>query len=167
MAPELHTIIRWLHVLAGSAWFGEVVLINFVLIPTLSKYQGAARKDFLNTIFPSVFKLASVLAGTTAITGGILLYSFIGFDITLLTERGTWGISILIAGTLGLILTLFHFFIENLLARKVGVGDDNISDEAVEDVHLKLKLLPRLGLVVISIIFLLMMNAVHSLIQFS
>lgn len=166
MTPELHNIIRWVHVVAGSAWFGEVVVINFVLIPVLSGYHGTARKDFLNTIFPRIFKLASVLSFTTAVTGGILLYNFVGFNIVELTERGTWGYSILIAGTLGFILTIFHFFIENLMARKIGVGDPNLSQDAVEDVHLKLKLVPRLGMTVITIIFLLMMNATHGIIQF-
>lgn len=166
MLAEYFNIIRWTHVVAGSAWFGEVVVINFVLIPVLSNYQGVARKDFLNTIFPRIFKLASILASTTAITGGLLLYNFIGFDIGSLTEKGTWGWSILIAGTMGLILTLFHFFIENLMARKIGVGDPSISDEAVEDVHVKLKLIPRLGMVVITTIFVLMMNAKYSIISF-
>lgn len=166
MSSELYTLIRFIHVVCGSAWFGEVIVINFILIPSLSKYQGIARKDFLNTIFPKIFRLASVLAGSTAVTGGILLYNFIGFNFSELLERGTWGISILIAGTLGLILTLFHFFVENHLARKVGVGDPNISAKDVEDVHIKLKFIPRLGLVVISTIFLLMLNATHHLITF-
>lgn len=166
MMEELYSIIRLIHVCCGSAWFGEVIVINFVLIPALGKYNGDAKKDFLNTIFPSIFKLASVLSATTALTGGFLLYNFIGFDISELTKRGTWGYSILIAGTLGFILTFFHFFIENLLARKIGVGDPTISSEDVEDVHLKLKLVPRLGLMVISIIFLLMLNAKNQFLEF-
>lgn len=166
MSTELFSFFRWIHVAAGSAWFGEVIVINFILIPALSKNQGEARKDFLNLIFPKIFTLASVLSATTSITGGILLYQFLGFDLSELTKRGTWGYSILFAGTLGLILTLFHFFIENLLARKIGVGDPNISKEDVEDVHLKLKIVPRLGMLVISIIFFLMLNSKTQLIQF-
>lgn len=161
MTQEIYSLVRWLHVICGSAWFGEVIVINFVLIPALSKYQGASRKDFLNTIFPKIFNLASILAGTTAVSGGLLLYHHIGFNISELTERGSWGWSILIAGSLGLILTLFHFFIENLLARKIGVGNPDISQDAVEDVHLKLKLIPRLGMVVITTIFVLMLNSTH------
>lgn len=29
--------IRWIHVASASAWFGEVVVINLVLIPALSR----------------------------------------------------------------------------------------------------------------------------------
>lgn len=166
MTQEVFTFIRWIHVICGAAWFGEVVVINFVLIPALSKYQGAYKKDFLNTIFSKIFVLASVLAAITAITGGLLLYSFIGFDLQLLTQRGAWGWSILIGGSLGLILTLFHFFVENQLAKKVGVGNPDISQDAVEDVHLKLKFIPRMGMIVITLILLLMLNAAHKLIGF-
>ncbi|HMV13792.1 MAG TPA: hypothetical protein PKK18_00205 [Chitinophagales bacterium] len=166
MSIEIFHFVRFLHVVCASAWFGEVVVINFVLIPALSRYQGVYKKDFLNTIFPKIFNLASVLAGTTAVTGGILLYHFIGVDIVSLTSKGTWGWSILIAGTLGLVLTIFHFFIENNLAKKVGVGDPNLSQDSVEDVHLKLKFIPRACLVVITTIFLLMLNATHALISF-
>ncbi|MBI1835927.1 MAG: hypothetical protein HYR91_01545 [Flavobacteriia bacterium] len=65
-----------------------------------------------------------------------------------------------------MILTLFHFFIENHLARKVGVGNPNITQDAVEDVHIKLKIIPRLGMIVITTIFLLMLNATHQIIGY-
>ena len=29
----LFTVLRWVHVLAGAAWFGEVVVVNLVLVP--------------------------------------------------------------------------------------------------------------------------------------
>lgn len=64
-------------------------------------------------------------------------------------------------GTLGLLLTLFHFFLENHLARRVGVGCPDITAEPVEDVYGKLTIVPRLGLVVISTIFVVMMTAVR------
>src|SRR5690606_38634600 len=68
--------VRALHVLAASCWLGEVLVINLILVPTLSSYTGAARRDFLATVFPRVFRLASVLAGTVAVTGALLLYRF-------------------------------------------------------------------------------------------
>lgn len=111
MSIEIFHFVRFLHVVCASAWFGEVVVINFVLIPALSRYQGVYKKDFLNTIFPKIFNLASVLAGTTAVTGGILLYHFIGFDIISLTLKGTWGLSILIYRYAWLSAYYFSFFL--------------------------------------------------------
>lgn len=52
MSPDLYPYVRWIHVLAASAWFGEVVAIHFILIPSLSSYEGEERKSFLNTVFP-------------------------------------------------------------------------------------------------------------------
>lgn len=52
---EYIPIIRALHVIAGSLWIGEVVVIDFILIPVLSRYQGEIRKHFLVSIFPKTF----------------------------------------------------------------------------------------------------------------
>ena len=160
MPLDLYPYVRWIHVLAASAWFGEVVAINFILIPTLSGYQGDERKSFLNSVFPRVFRMASVLSATAAATGALLLYHHVGFDLVGLGDS-RWGRMILVGGTLGLLLTLFHFFMENHLARRVGVGCPDISADQVEDVHGKLQVVPRVGLVVISTIFVVMMAAVR------
>ena len=160
MPPDLYLYVRWIHVLAASAWFGEVVAINFILIPSLSSYEGEARKGFLNRVFPRVFRMASILSATAGVTGAVLLYHHVGFALPTLFET-RWGRLIAIGGTLGLVLTLFHFFLENHLARRVGVGRDEISAEQVEDVHGKLRIVPRIGLVVISTIFVVMMVAVR------
>jgi uncharacterized membrane protein len=160
MSPDLYPYVRWIHVLAASAWFGEVVAINFILIPSLSSYEGDARKSFLNNVFPRVFRMASVLSAGVAATGALLLHHHVGFHLSRLGESH-WGHMILVGGTMGLLLTLFHFFMENHLARRVGVGCPDISAAQVEDVHAKLTIVPRIGLVVISTIFVVMMTAVR------
>jgi uncharacterized membrane protein len=158
---EIYPIIRAIHVLSGSLWIGEVVVINFILIPVLSKYRGETKKQFLISVFPRIFNLASVLSATASITGVYLIYYVTQGNLSRLTQ-GRWGISILIGGCLGILLTLFHFFMENRLARKIGLGKQG-DHEKLEDVHLKLKIIPRLGLIVILSIFLLMINASHGL----
>lgn len=166
MPSEFYTIIRWLHVVCASAWYGEIVVINFILIPTLSKYSGTDKKNLINDLFPKFFKLASVLAASTIITGAYLLYHLIGFDFSLLKNRGSWGWSIMIAGSLGLILAIFHFFVEQSLSKRYKIGNANLAENEIEDIHLKLKIVPRLGLLVITFIFILMMNSTHQLIGF-
>ena len=59
------------------------------------------------------------------------------------------------------LLALFHFLLENRLARGIGLGRRDISDEAITDVHAKLKIIPRLGLGVITATYVLMMFAVR------
>ncbi len=158
---ELFPVIRTLHVLAGSLWIGEVVVINFVLIPVLSRLQGAVKKEYLTTLFPKLFNLASILSATVVITGMLLVWHITNGDLDLLFS-GRWGLSILVGGSLGILLTLFHFFMENRLAHKIGLGKKGDEGE-LEDVHLKLKMLPRLGLLVITTVFLLMINAARGI----
>lgn len=158
---EYIPFIRALHVIAGSLWIGEVVVINFILIPVLSRYEGEMRKHFLVSIFPKIFKMASILSATVVITGVFMVYTLTNGKLSILLN-GRWGISILIGGCLGIILTLFHFFMENRLAKKIGLGEKG-DDEKLAEVHLRLKFVPRLGMVVILSIFLLMINGARGI----
>jgi uncharacterized membrane protein len=156
-----YPFIRMIHVLSGSLWIGEVVVINFILIPVLSRYEGELRKQFLISIFPKIFNLASILSATVVLTGMFLVYYLTNGHLERLTQ-GSWGLSILFGGGLGIILTLFHFFMENRLANKIGLGKMG-DEEKLAEVHLRLKLVPRIGLLVILTIFLLMINAAHGI----
>lgn len=158
---DIDTIIRTLHVLSGTAWFGEVLVINSVLIPSLKKMDQNTRNIFITTVFPKIFKLASHLSLIAVITGIHLVVSLTDANLSNLLS-GRWGVSILGGGSLGIFLTIFHFFIENKLVKKFGISNKGDS-EILEDVHSKLKILPRFGLVVISTIFLLMINAARGL----
>lgn len=160
--PDWLPALRWIHVLTASAWLGEVVVVNFILIPLITKYQGESRKHYVTSIFPLVFRLASVLSGITAITGAILLHFYTDGNWGMLTETH-WGRCILIGGSLGLALTLFHFFMENRLAKKIGIIRGTGSDTALDDVHVKLRIVPRLGLLVITSTYFLMMYALRTL----
>ncbi len=158
---ELFPVIRTVHVLSGSFWIGEVVVINFILIPVLSNFQGDMRKQFLITLFPKIFHLASILSATVVITGVFMVYYMTNGDFNNLLS-GRWGLSILVGGSLGIILTAFHFFMENRLAKKIGLGKQG-DEEKLGEVHVKLKIVPRMGLIVITCIFLLMINAVRGI----
>ncbi len=153
--------IRWIHVIAGSLWVGEVAVINFILIPVLGKLDVDQRRNFLTTVFPRVFRMASVLSATAVITGLSLVTIITKGDFGMLLV-GRWGHAIAFGGTLGTLLTLFHFFMENRLAKKIGIGCEYIpSDAQLADVHHKLKIIPRGGMLVISTIFFSMMYAVR------
>lgn len=155
--------IRWIHVIAGSTWFGEVVVINFILIPVLGTLDVPERRRFLTTVFPRVFKMASVLSVTAVLTGLLMVFTMTDGDLTRLTE-GRWGRAILFGGSLGTLLTIFHFFMENRLAKRIGIGCEYVpSDEDLANVHSKLKIVPRGGMLVISTILFSMMFAVRGI----
>lgn len=114
----ISNLLRWIHLLAGASWLGEVVVVNVVLIPMLARLEPEKRRWFLSAIFPRIFRLASVLALTTVLAGAALNLSLSDWQVGVAVSRLTtsrWGWSILIGGALGLGLTLFHFVVEHRL----------------------------------------------------
>jgi uncharacterized membrane protein len=155
---SLLSIVRWVHIIAGVAWLGEVVTVNFVLLPALFNLEREARAAFIRQIFPRVFRLASVLSLTAILSGAAMSYLMTGWknlDALLATR---WGIGILIGGSLGLLLALFHFFAESRL-EPVAVSALEGSDIEIDKFVSVLKIVPRVGLLVILAVVLFMMYA--------
>lgn len=158
-------ILRWIHILAGASWLGEVMVVSFILVPALSRIEADKRGWFMATVFPRIFKLATILSVTTILAGAALNLSLSGWrvDVALIILTSTrWGQSILIGGALGLGLTLFHLFIEHHLEPHVRNADEFIDDEAFADIMFRLRIIPRVGLGVIFLIFFLMMFAAQT-----
>lgn len=155
-------LIRWIHVISGVAWVGEVITINFVLVPALLKMKKETRGAFIRQIFPRVFQLATVLSLTAILSGAAMSYLITGWkdlDEWLLTR---WGVGIFVGGLLALLLTLFHFFIESRL-EPIAVTADAQSEIDVDKIVTILKIVPRIGLGILISIVLLMMFAARGL----
>ena len=156
---SLVNIVRWVHIISGVAWLGEVITINIVLVPALLKMEKESRRTFVRQIFPRVFHLASILSLTAIISGAAMSYLITGWK-NLGPLLGTrWGSGILVGGSLALLLTLFHFLVESRL-EPVAVKADEADVGKIISV---LKIVPRVGLVVILVIVLLMMYAARGL----
>lgn len=151
--------IRWIHILSATAWFGEVVVINFVLIPVLSNLNQATREIIVVKLFPKIFNLASILASTALVSGAFLFWLISDGNFNYFFTSGNRGIALLIGMSLGTLLTFFHFFMENRMAKKIGIVAKQSDQRIVEDIHLRLKIVPRLGLLVITTIAISMMIA--------
>lgn len=151
-------VIRWIHIATGAAWLGEVVAVNFVLVPILLRATRERQRWMLATIFPRIFHLASWLAVPAVVFGALLNLAMTDWrlDWELLTTT-RWGLSILIGGTLGLLLTLFHFLVESRIENVV--TDTESSDEVLDSVMGKLAVVPRYGLLVLILVFGSMMYA--------
>ena len=156
---NLLNIVRWIHIISGTAWLGEVITINFVLVPALLKMEKENRGVFVRQTFPKVFRLASVLSVTALTSGAIMVYLITGGQN--LSERmGTrWGDGILGGATLALLLSLFHFLVEGRLKPIAETADE----EGVDKIIAVLKTVPRVGLGVILLIILLMMYGARGL----
>lgn len=162
LLTQLASPIRWLHVLSAAAWFGEVAVINFVLIPALKKNENPAADFVYRHIFPRIFRLATILSVTVVLSGTALLHVRVVGDWTQLFASGLWGVVILIGGGLAWAITIFHLFIEHGIARRAGFGPDT-SETGMAQMHVVHSIIPRIAMLVLGIIFLLMMIAARGI----
>ncbi len=152
--PELSTIVRWVHILAGAGWFGEVVIVAFVLVPFARSLPADSQREYLVGVFPRVFRLASWLAGISLVAGLWLNYLLTGW-----TNMGGYfsslrGGAILVGGTLGALLAGFHYFVEPHLEHGLMTLNDVTTQNRLMQV---LTVVPRAGLLVLVGILVSMM----------
>lgn len=157
--PNWLAIFRWLHILAGAAWLGEVVVIVFVLVPAVLRTPAARRPQFVANIFPRIFRLASVLAFTTLAAGAALNYQLTGWQNLGAYFASPRGVFIAIGGGLGLALGLFHFTAERRLEPGVSGHALPAGRRQAARILKVLTIVPRVGLGVLVVIFLSMMLA--------
>lgn len=132
-----------------------MIVIVFVLVPTVTRAAPDRQRWLLANIFPRMFRLASVLIATVLIAGLLLNLAMSGWAVDwemLTTTR--WGRSILIGGILGGALGIFHFVAERKL-------EPMVTDEAADlDVVIRrLKLVPTVGLTILVVVISLMVLA--------
>ena len=155
-------LVRWVHIISGVAWLGEVTTINIVLVPALLKMSPDTRRTFIRQVFPRVFHLATVLALTALVSGAAMSYLVTGWR-TLGQLLGTrWGNGILIGGSLGLLLALFHFFVESKLEPIAVLTEDDEAFDA-DRILTVLKVVPKVGMGILALVILLMMYAARGL----
>ena len=152
-------VVRWVHILAGAAWLGEVVTVVFMLVPLISRLPLTERGRFVAAVFPRIFRLASVFSITTLLAGVVLNYMLTGWRQLGSYFSGLRGVALLTGAVLGLMLALFHFFAESRLEPHVLSLADNADEETLRTLTKYLRIIPRVGLGVIITIFLLMMLA--------
>jgi hypothetical protein len=157
-------LVRVVHVIAGVGWLGEVTTINFVLLPALFKAQAEDRVVLLNTVFPYVFRLATILGGAAVASGLALVLWYTRLDVFSLTQ-GQWGWSILVGGLLGALLYVFHIFqesgAERSLAAYLTFTIDTDDPKSVQAILNRLAIFPRAGMAVLVIVIGLMVAAAH------
>jgi hypothetical protein len=161
---DLRFAVRLIHVAAGVGWLGEVATINFVLLPALFKARADERTTLLTTVFPYLFRLATVLGGATMVTGMTLLvwYTHLQPDLLL---HGRWDHFVLAGGTLGAALYAFHLVqesgAERSLAAHLAFAIDSDDPRATAMLLRRLAIFPRAGMLVLATVVSLMVAAAH------
>lgn len=157
-------LARLIHLISGVGWLGEVITINFVLLPALFRARSDDRIVLLNTVFPLIFRLATVLGGAALLTGLIMVLWYTQLHV-LSILASAWGRYILIGGGLGAVLYFFHVFqeagAERSLAAELAFTLDSDDPKAVERLMRHLAIFPRGGMALLVIIIALMSAAAH------
>lgn len=156
---SLLNVVRWIHIISGVSWLGEVLTINFVLLPALMNLDHETRVKFIRQVFPRVFRLASALSLTSILSGAVVNYLMTdGWKNWGQLIHTRWGIGILVGGGLGLALALFHFFAEGRF-EPIALSVQQETKENIEKFIAHLKLIPRVGMMIIVSVIVLMMYA--------
>jgi hypothetical protein len=130
--------------------------LNFVLIPAAARMAPKERDAYLSRVFPSVFRLASWLAGTAALTGIFLFIVKFKHDYSSLFASAQNRL-FLIGTVLGGILITFHFFLDPRLEKVLHSGAGLGTNDGLERAWKFLRIVPRVGLGVLTFILFAMM----------
>ncbi|MGH2460758.1 MAG: hypothetical protein ACRDIY_18030 [Chloroflexota bacterium] len=164
MSLDALFVVRLAHVIAGVSWLGEVITINFVLLPALFGARDDDRQVLLSTVFPHVFRLATVLGGTAVASGFVLLLWFTSFH-PLAALHSHWGWYIVVGGTIGAAVYAFHLFQESGAERSIAARLTFVVDaDDPRETRRMLKHLarfPRVGMAVLVVVVALMVCAAH------
>ena len=142
---------------ALAAWVGEVVTLNFIIVPGINALDEAGRAAFIGRYLPRFFRMATVLALTTVLSGlGVGLIAAYGPDIPHAVPVGG-SAEVLIAAILIVALACFHLVAQSRLRPIVESFAVTPDPEKVGFVTRFLGIVPRIGLVVIVGAFVLLM----------
>ncbi len=151
------------HEYAGIAWYGEVFFITFVLLPTLERTPADSKGPLMLSIFPRIFNVATVTSSVTVAAGLVLALLYSNFDLGIFVWSA-WGLAILLGGAMGLFMFLLHMTVEAVELRALRGVDPASARELpapLAAMERRVRLLPRVGFVILTAALLLMMYAAH------
>ncbi len=155
--PQWVNLARWLHILASAAWFGEIAMMAFVLVPHASRLTRSGRSEFISQVFPRVSLFASwfiVMSMASGLWLNFLLTGWVSLGEYLLSPRGLF---ILVGGVSGLIVAGIHFLVADQIERRAA---QTLAEPRLEEQLLTfLQVIPKVGFVLISVAFVTMMIA--------
>ena len=131
----------------------------FVLVPIVTRLEASARASYVGTVFPRIFRVASVSVALVLLSGVGLNYALTGWRDIGAYIQSTPGTFVTIGGVRGLLLGLFHFVIEARIEKRVLRLVDQVEGPELDNLMRYLRLIPRIGLGILVIVFLSMMIA--------
>ncbi len=157
----MFNLIRWMHILSAAAWFGEVCIMTFVLVPYVTRLSTGRRAEVIRNLFPRLFHFASYAIIINLISGLWLNYLITGWQDLPVYFQSRHGMLILISGILGLAIAVIHFFVSNKI--ELAMAQTGYDADLQERLLRYLGRIPRIGLVLLTASLVLMMAAARGL----
>lgn len=150
--PEPLFIARLVHIVTSIGWLGEVLTVNFVLLPALGRADPALRGRILLSVFPFVFRLATILGGLAVVSGAITFWITTGGNLGVLIDTD-WGRRILIGGFFGGLVFVFHLVQESRLEGSLATRLATIADDPDQSdlILRRVRIIPRVGLLALFV----------------
>jgi len=150
---------RVIHVVASFAWWGMVFFLAFILLPVFNKMNPSTQHQVVGLVIPRVFRTASILGFFSIGMGWRSAFEMAHWDFSHFFSSGE-DIILLFGGLLGTCLYIFHIFLErkeiNIALRISTLSSLDLKDPKVNDLLKKIKIIPRVGFVIISLAALTM-----------
>ncbi len=162
---ELVSLLRWIHELTAISWFGEVFVLTHIIVPALGKMPRSDRDVILARLFPRVFRMATITSAATIFSGAATALLLTDFNLSVFVLT-TWGQLILAAGLIGLFMFLLHLTVERVELMALGRVKLESRDEPTPELttlYRRLRILPRLGFTLLTIVLILMIYVSHGL----
>ena len=141
---------------ALALWCGEIVVLNFIIIPAIHVMDEQEKAAFTGRYLPRFVNIATILALTIVFSG---LGAWLAATFGLQTPSGIWGSPLLqIAAILIAMLASFHLVAQSILRRITkSFLSDSLHKKKLQFITRFLGTVPRIGLVVIISSFVLIM----------
>ncbi len=160
---DLVSVFRWIHELAAITWFGEVFVVTHIIAPTLTKLPESPKRLLMLKLYPRVFRMATISSTATIAAGTGVALLEASFELTyfLGTFRGQ---IILVGGLIGLFMFLLHTTVERVEMKalsRVRLGPQDTFPEELKNLDRRLRILPRVGFTLLTIVLILMIYVSH------
>jgi uncharacterized membrane protein len=146
---------------AGIAWYGKVFFMTFVLLPSIENLTANSKGPRMHRIFPRIFNVATVTSSVTVAAGLALALLYSNFDPGIFLDS-SWGLIILIGGSMGLFMFLLPAAVETVELRALRHADPASAGELPAQLAVmekRVKLLPRVSFVLLTVALFSLMYA--------
>lgn len=111
MPTSVIIVIQWLHVFLGLYWFGAVLYVDTILLPTLSRLELADQQRIGRLIGPRTGKVLTPVAVLVVLLGILRGTVFGGLHSLIDVFGSAYGITWFIALVLGVVLVPYGLLV--------------------------------------------------------